>query len=55
LSNETAGIGTVIRTMVQQHVAELAVINGRPRHGTSNPEWEEAMMRGDAPFHLRVG
>jgi len=42
LTENSAGLGTVTRKMVQARAAELAVINGRSAHETSKSDQEEA-------------
>ncbi|MGB7769527.1 MAG: hypothetical protein WBN22_11825 [Verrucomicrobiia bacterium] len=42
LTENSAGIGTVTRKMVQKRAVELAVINGRSAHQTSKSDWEQA-------------
>ena len=42
LTENSAGIGTVTRKMVRERAVELAVINGRTAHQTSQSDWEQA-------------
>jgi hypothetical protein len=42
ISENSAGLGTVTRKMVQARAAELAVINGRSAHEASKTDREEA-------------
>jgi len=42
LTENSAGIGTVTRKMVQKRAIELAVINGRTANETSQSDWEQA-------------
>lgn len=42
LTENSAGLGTVTRKMVQARAAELAVINGRLAHEASKSDWEQA-------------
>jgi hypothetical protein len=42
LTENSAGLGTVTRKMVQARAAELAVINGRSAHDASKSDREEA-------------
>jgi hypothetical protein len=44
LTENSAGIGTVTRKMVQARAAELAVINGRSAHEASKSDWEQAKL-----------
>ena len=44
MTENSAGIGTVSREMVQARAAELAVINGRSAHETSQSDWEQAQL-----------
>jgi hypothetical protein len=50
LSENSAGLGTVTRKMVQVRAAELAVINGRSAHEASKSDREEAKqeLTGDS-------
>ena len=50
ISENSAGIGTVTRRMVQARAAELAVINGRSAQETSKSDQEEAKqeLTGDS-------
>jgi hypothetical protein len=42
LTENSAGIGTVTREMVQQRAIELAAINGRSAKEVSPSDWEQA-------------
>jgi hypothetical protein len=42
LTENSAGIGTVTRKMVQERAVELAVINGRSAQQVSKSDWEQA-------------
>ena len=42
LTENSAGIGTVTRKMLQKRAIELAVINGRTANETSQSDWEQA-------------
>ena len=42
LTENSAGIGTVTRKMVQARAVELAVINGRSAQDVSKSDWEQA-------------
>ena len=42
LTENSAGLGTVIRKMVRARAAELAVINGRSAHEVSKSDLEQA-------------
>ena len=42
LTENSAGIGTVTRKMVQERAVELAVINGRSERDVSKSDWEQA-------------
>ena len=42
LTENSAGIGTVTRSMVRERAVELAVINGRSAHEASKSDWEQA-------------
>ena len=42
LTNNSAGLGTVTRTMVRERAVELAVINGRSAQDVSKSDWEQA-------------
>jgi hypothetical protein len=42
LTENSAGIGTVTQKMVRERAVELAVINGRSAHETSESDWEQA-------------
>jgi hypothetical protein len=42
LTENSSGIGTVTREMVQARAAELAVINGRSAQDVSKSDWEQA-------------
>jgi len=42
LTENSAGIGTVTRKMVQERADELAAINGRARQEVSESDWEQA-------------
>src|SRR5579859_2041496 len=44
LTENSAGIGTVTRKMVQQRAGELAVINGRSAREVSASDWEQAKL-----------
>lgn len=50
LTENSAGIGTVTREMVRERAIELAVINGRSAHETSESDWEQAKreLTGDS-------
>ena len=50
LTENSAGIGTVTRTMVRERAVELAVINGRSAQEVSKSDWEQAKreLTGDA-------
>jgi hypothetical protein len=50
LTENSAGLGTVTRQMVQTRAAELAVINGRTAHEASKSDREEAKreLTGDS-------
>ncbi len=50
ISENSAGLGTVTRKMVQVRAAELAVINGRSAHDASKTDREEAKqeLTGDS-------
>ena len=42
LTENSAGLGTVTREMVQARAVELAVINGRSASDVSKSDWEQA-------------
>lgn len=42
LTENSAGIGTVTRKMVQERAVELAVINGRSARDVSKSDWDQA-------------
>jgi hypothetical protein len=42
LTENSAGLGTVTRKMVQARAVELAVINGRSERDVSKSDWEQA-------------
>jgi len=42
LTENSAGIGTVTRKMVQERADDLAVINGRSMQEVSESDWEQA-------------
>ena len=42
ISENSAGLGTVTRTMVRERAVELAVIDGRSAPDVSKSDWEEA-------------
>jgi len=42
LTHNSAGLGTVTRTMVRERAVELAVINGRSAQDVSKSDWEQA-------------
>jgi hypothetical protein len=42
LTENSAGIGTVTRKMVQERAIALAVINGRSAQNVSKSDWEQA-------------
>jgi hypothetical protein len=42
LTENSAGIGTVTRKMIQERAIELAVINGRSAKEVSKSDWEQA-------------
>jgi hypothetical protein len=42
LTENSAGIGTVTRSMVRRRAVELAVINGRSAQEVSKSDWEQA-------------
>jgi len=42
LTENSIGIGTVTREMVQDRATELAIINGRSAKGASKSDWEQA-------------
>jgi hypothetical protein len=44
LTENSAGLGTVTRKMVQARAGELAVINGRSVHEASKADWEQAKL-----------
>jgi hypothetical protein len=50
LTENSVGIGTVTREMVQARAAELAVINGRSAQDTTRSDWEQAKreLTGDS-------
>lgn len=50
LTENSAGIGTVTRSMVRERAVELAVINGRSAHEASKSDWEQAKreLTGDS-------
>ena len=50
LTENSAGIGTVTRTMVRERAVELAVINGRSAQEASKSDWEQAKreLTGDS-------
>jgi hypothetical protein len=50
LTENSAGLGTVTREMVQARAVELAVINGRSAHEASKSDWEQAKreLTGDS-------
>ena len=42
LTEESVGIGTVTRRMMQKRAVEIAFINGRSRHNVLQCDWEQA-------------
>lgn len=42
MTHNSAGLGTVTRTMVRERAVELAVINGRSAQDVSKSDWEQA-------------
>lgn len=42
MTENSAGIGTVTRTMVRERAVELAVIDGRSAQDVSESDWERA-------------
>jgi hypothetical protein len=50
LTENSAGLGTVTRTMVRERAVELAVINGRSAQEVSKSDWEQAKreLAGDS-------
>lgn len=44
LTENSAGIGTASRKMVQRRAVELAVINGRSAREVSTSDWEQAKL-----------
>jgi hypothetical protein len=50
LTENSAGIGTVTRKMIQARAVELAAINGRSAEEVSQPDWEQAKreLTGDS-------
>jgi hypothetical protein len=44
LTENSAGLGTVTREMVQERAVELAVINGRSAQEVSKSDWEQAQL-----------
>ena len=42
LTENSTGIGTVTREMVEARAIELAIINGRSAHEVSESDWEQA-------------
>ena len=42
LTENSAGVGTVTRTMIRERAIELAVINGRTAQEVSKSDWEQA-------------
>jgi hypothetical protein len=56
LTENSAGIGTVTRKMVQARAVELAVIDGRTAHQTSQSDWEQARreLTGEPDVDLKA-
>ena len=50
LTEHSAGLGTVNRTMVRERAVELAVIDGRTAQDVSKSDWEQAKreLTGDS-------
>ena len=42
LTENSAGLGTVVRKMVRERAVELALINGRSAEDVSKADWEQA-------------
>jgi hypothetical protein len=54
LTENSAGIGTVTRKMVQERAVELAAINGRSAQDVSKSDWDQAKreLTGDSDTDL---
>jgi hypothetical protein len=54
LTENSAGIGTVTRKMVQERAVELAAINGRSAQDVSKSDWDQAKreLTGDSGTDL---
>lgn len=50
MTDHSAGLGTVTRTMVRERAVELAVINGRTAQDVAKSDWEQAKreLTGDS-------